>query len=130
MIRRALWLIFGLLMTGLAIAGAVLPLLPTTPFLLLAAYGFARSSRRLHNWLLNHRQFGPLIRNWRDHGAIDRGSKIMALIVMVLALGLSWFMGLGWQILLTQAVVLSASAAFILSRPSGPREKAGDQREP
>lgn len=130
MIRRGLWLVFGLLMTGLAIAGAVLPLLPTTPFLLLAAYGFARSSRRLHDWLLNHRHFGPLIRNWRDHGAIDRGSKITALLVMVAALSLSWLMGLGWQILLTQALVLSVSAAFILSRPSGPREKAGAQRGP
>ncbi|MEC9249651.1 MAG: YbaN family protein [Pseudomonadota bacterium] len=130
MIRRGLWLVFGLLMTGLAIAGAVLPLLPTTPFLLLAAYGFARSSRRLHDWLLNHRHFGPLIRNWRDHGAIDRGSKITALLVMVAALALSWLMGLGWQILLTQALVLSVSAAFILSRPSGPREKAGAQRGP
>ena len=130
MIRRGLWLVFGLLMTGLAIAGAVLPLLPTTPFLLLAAYGFARSSRRLHDWLLNHRHFGPLIRNWRDHGAIDRGSKITALLVMVAALALSWLMGLGWQILLTQALVLSVSAAFILSRPSGPRENEGAQRGP
>ena len=58
---RIFWLLFGLLATGLAFAGALLPLLPTTPFLLLAAYAFARSSKRLHDWLLNHRQFGPLI---------------------------------------------------------------------
>lgn len=123
MIRRALWLIFGLLMTGLAVAGALLPLLPTTPFLLLAAYAFARSSKRLHGWLLNHPNFGPLIRNWRDYGAIDRKSKIIAITVMIAALALSWFMGLGWWILLTQALVLTASATFILSRPNGPGEK-------
>ena len=130
MIRRALWLVFGLLMTGLAVAGALLPLLPTTPFLLLAAYAFARSSRRLHDWLLNHRSFGPLIRNWRDYGAIDRTSKVIAILVMIAAFALSWFMGLGWWILLTQALVLSASATFILSRPSGPGEKKTRQRSP
>jgi len=130
MIRRALWLVFGLLMTGLAVAGALLPLLPTTPFLLLAAYAFARSSRRLHDWLLNHRSFGPLIRNWRDYGAIDRTSKVIAILVMIAAFALSWFMGLGWWILLTQALVLSASATFILSRPSGPGEQKARQRSP
>ena len=130
MIRRALWLVFGLLTTGLAVAGALLPLLPTTPFLLLAAYAFARSSRRLHDWLLNHRSFGPLIRNWRDYGAIDRTSKVIAILVMIGAFALSWFMGLGCWILLTQALVLSASATFILSRPSGPGEKKARQRSP
>ena len=123
MIRRALWLIFGLLMTGLAVAGALLPLLPTTPFLLLAAYAFARSSKRLHDWLLNHPSFGPLIRNWRYYGAIDRKSKIIAITVMIAALALSWSMGLGWWLLLSQALVLTASATFILSRPNGPGEK-------
>lgn len=128
MIRRAIWLTLGLLMTGLAIAGAALPLLPTTPFLLLAAYAFARSSKRLHDWLLNHPAFGPMIRNWRDYGAIDSRSKMLAIILMLAALALSWWMAIPLRYLLIQAAVLGCSAIFILSRPSGPggRKSEGD----
>ena len=93
MVFRLIWLGFGGLCVGLAIAGAALPLLPTTPFLLLAVFAFARSSRRLHDWLLDHRHFGPLIRNWRDHGGIDRRSKILAVAAMLAALLLSWALG-------------------------------------
>ncbi|MBR9824522.1 MAG: DUF454 domain-containing protein [Alphaproteobacteria bacterium] len=118
---RFFWLLFGLLATGLAFAGALLPLLPTTPFLLLAAYAFARSSKRLHDWLLNHRQFGPLISNWRDHGSIGRRTKLISVLVMVAALGLSWQMGVSTRLLLIQCLVMAGAATFVLSRPSGPK---------
>ena len=72
---RYLWLSFGFIALALGMAGAVLPLLPTTPFILLAAFCFARSSRRFHNWLLNHRTFGPMIENWRQEGAILGGGN-------------------------------------------------------
>jgi uncharacterized membrane protein YbaN (DUF454 family) len=117
---RYLWLVFGFFSTGCAIIGAVLPLIPTTPFLLLAAYAFARSSPRFHGWLVNHRQFGPLIQNWQRNGSIDPRSKRMAMAVMVFALAASWLMGASARIIIIQAVVLAGSAAFILSRPSGP----------
>src|SRR4029450_4529784 len=84
MVGYYFWLALGFIATGCAIAGAVLPLVPTTPFLLLAAYAFARSSPRLHAWLLNHRQFGPLITNWEQHGAIPRGAKITAMVMIAL----------------------------------------------
>ena len=61
---RALYLVLGLGFTGLGIAGAFLPLLPTTVFLILAAGCFARSSPRLEAWILNHKQFGPLVREF------------------------------------------------------------------
>lgn len=118
---RLFWLVFGLLMTALALIGAALPLLPTTPFLLLATYGFARSSNRLHNWLLNHPSFGPLIRNWRQHGSIGRKTKAVSIILMGAALLLSWLLQVPARILIIQAVVMSGSAIFILTRPSGPR---------
>ncbi len=118
---RAFWLLFGLLMTGLAFAGAVLPILPTTPFLLLAAYAFARSSRRLHDWLVNHRHFGPLIVNWRDHGSIGRKTKIISVAVMIAALLFSWQVGVATHILLIQCLVMAGAATFVLTRPSGPR---------
>jgi uncharacterized protein len=117
---RYLWLVFGFFATGCAIIGAVLPLVPTTPFLLLAAYAFARSSPRFHGWLTNHRQFGPLIQNWQRNGSIDPRSKRVALGVMLFALASSWLLGAPAIIIGIQSVVLAGSAAFILTRPDGP----------
>ena len=118
---RLLWLAFGGVCVGLAIAGAALPLLPTTPFLLLAVFAFARSSQRLHDWLVDHRHFGPMIRNWREHGGIDRRFKLLAVAAMLVALLVSWVVGVGPRLLMVQALVLGASATFILTRPDGPR---------
>lgn len=101
--------------------GALLPLIPTTPFLLVAVFAFARSSPRLHEWLVSHRHFGPLIHNWRQYGAIDARSKITAIIVMIATLGISTVVKAPLPVLLIQAAVLSASALFILTRPAGPR---------
>ena len=66
------WLALGCLFVGLGMIGAVLPLMPTTIFLILATGCFARSSPRLEAWLLNHPRFGPTLRDWRERGAILR----------------------------------------------------------
>src|SRR3546814_4941574 len=87
---RIFWFCFGLGATGLGIAGAILPLLPATPFFLLAAFGFARSSPRLHAWLTGHRRFGPLITDWQRHGAIARRAKVTAVAVMLVTLVAGW----------------------------------------
>ena len=120
MAPRFLWLLLGLGATGCGIVGAVLPLVPTTPFLLLAAFAFAKSSPRLHAWLTTHPQFGPLIENWQQHRAIGRGAKRTALLFMVLALALSWLFEVPAWILAVQAAVLACVATFILTRPDGP----------
>jgi hypothetical protein len=116
---RPLWLVLGTASLGCGIAGLVLPLVPTTPFVLLSAFSFARSSPRLHRWLVRHQKFGPLIENWRRHGAIDRRSKIMAVTVMVLTPVITWMIGVPTWVLLVQIVVLSVGLLFILSRPEG-----------
>jgi uncharacterized membrane protein YbaN (DUF454 family) len=120
---RIAWLGLGIGATGCGIAGIVLPLVPTTPFLLVAAYAFAQSSPTLHDWLVTHPQFGPVIADWRTHGAIDRRTKVLAVIVMVLMLLGSWMAGLGLPLLLLQAGVLAAVALFILTRPDAPAER-------
>ena len=61
---KILWLLAGLMSVAIGAVGLVVPLLPTTPFLLVAAFAFARSSERLDRWLREHRSFGPLIDNW------------------------------------------------------------------
>jgi uncharacterized membrane protein YbaN (DUF454 family) len=118
MFKRIFWLAVGFLTLGLAIAGAVLPLLPTTPFLLLATYAFARSSKRLHSWLLDHKIFGNLIKNWQRNGSIDRRTKLVSVTAMFAVLGVSWGLGVGSILLIVQAGVLLLAAAFVLSRPS------------
>ncbi|HEX9947705.1 MAG TPA: YbaN family protein [Allosphingosinicella sp.] len=77
--RRLLYLSLGFASVALGAAGIVLPLLPTVPFMLLAAFFFARSSPRLEAWIVDHPRFGPHIRAWRRHGAISRSGKRAAL---------------------------------------------------
>ena len=79
----------GFLCVGLAALGVFLPLLPTTPFLLVAAACFARSSPRFYRALLGNRVFGPLIRDWREHRAVPLRAKLMAISAIVLVLGSS-----------------------------------------
>lgn len=88
---RALWVAGGLLALGTGLVGIFLPLLPTTPFVLLAAFCFARSSPRLEAWLLAHARFGPMIRNWRDHHAIPLRAKQLAWTMMAIGSAWSWW---------------------------------------
>ena len=117
---KLLWITLGWLSVGLGIAGAVLPILPTTPFMLLAAYCFARSSPRLHAWIVNHPTFGPPVRNWQSHGAITRRAKLLATGSMVAVLGLSLALGLRWEVVAVQVVAMLGAATFILTRPDPP----------
>ncbi|MGB5489447.1 MAG: YbaN family protein [Woeseiaceae bacterium] len=114
---RILWLLAGLLAVAIGAVGIVLPLLPTTPFLLIAAFAFARSSTRLNNWLLEHRSFGPLINNWHRDGSIDRKVKRIAIIVILMTPVITWLFGAPLWIIVCQVVVLSAAAVYILTRP-------------
>jgi len=81
---RLLWIAMGLVCVGLGYLGSILPVLPTTPFLLAASYCFARSSPRLHRWLRRMPYFGLLIRDWEAHRGIRPRVKILA-VFMVLA---------------------------------------------
>lgn len=121
---RLLWLSIGYVALACGVAGIVLPLVPTTPFLLLAAFAFARSSPALHDWLVTHPRFGPPIRNWHHHGAVSSRAKVAAVAVMALMLGGSAVMGVSAAVLATQAAVMLAVTAFLLTRPSGPDHSA------
>lgn len=117
---RIFWLIAGLLFTGLAFVGIALPLIPTTPFLLLAAFCFARSSNRLRDWLYQHKWFGPLLNNWEKYGAIGVRAKTLAVITLAATPIVSWLLGAKSYVVLLQIPIVLASGVFILTRPNGP----------
>jgi uncharacterized membrane protein YbaN (DUF454 family) len=116
---RPLWLIVGFVATALGLAGIVLPLVPATPFFLLAAFAFARSSPRFHDWLVNHPRIGPAIRDWQREGAISRKAKRLAMIAIVATFVLSLLLGVPGWMLAVQGVVLLAVSVFILTRRDG-----------
>jgi uncharacterized membrane protein YbaN (DUF454 family) len=114
--KRGFYLGCGLLSLALGAIGAFLPLLPTVPFMILAAFCFARSSPALEARLLEHRHFGPHIRNWRDKGAISRRGKKAALTAfafsVVLALAFSAF---PWCLIPVAAALIGGT--WIWTRP-------------
>lgn len=103
---------------GLALLGIPLPLLPTVPFLLLAAFCFARGSSRLHDWLTTHPRLGPPIEDWNQRGAIHIKAKLLASISVVLVFGISMAFGVPTYVLAIQAVTLGLVMIFIWTRPS------------
>lgn len=115
---RFLWAGLGTLCVGLGVIGAFLPLLPTVPFLLLAAFLFSRSSPRLHSWILSHPQFGPVIEDWNRSGAIRPRAKRLATLSIVAVFGLSIALDVKTAVLIIQAVVLSCVLVFLWTRPS------------
>ncbi|HRD85926.1 MAG TPA: YbaN family protein, partial [Rubrivivax sp.] len=76
--KRHFYLVSGWASLGLGALGAFLPLLPTVPFVILAAFCFARGSARVERWLLDHPRFGPMVRDWRERRAIPRRAKRLA----------------------------------------------------
>ena len=112
----------GFMFVGLGLAGVLLPLLPTTPFLLLAAGCFARSSPAFHDWLLTHRLLGPYIRDWERDRSIPLTAKVTA--VSMMAASLSWmaFASNAPAIAVWMAgALLSCVAAWIITRPTSKR---------
>lgn len=95
--------------------GIVLPLLPTTPFIILAAFAFSKSSPRLHAYLLNHRVFGPMIVDWRENGGIAPRYKVVATLMMASVLAFSYFTGGSQTVLIIQGIVMIGAASYVLS---------------
>lgn len=124
--NRFRWAWLALAWTSLAVglAGLVVPIMPTSPFLIVAAYAAARGSRRLYFRLVRDKRFGPMIRDWLRHGAINRPAKIMATLAMsVSAVGVLWlspWIHVAWVIVGILVVVV----LWLWSRPDPPRHRA------
>jgi len=110
-VQRFLLMVAGSLALGLGLLGIPLPLLPTTPFLLLSAYCYARSSERFYYWLINHRYLGEHIRNYRDHrgttAQVKKGS--IALLWITISISAVFAVTLTWVRLLLLAIAIGVT---------------------
>lgn len=114
-IKRILLLIAGVLSLVLGIIGAFLPLLPTVPLVLLAAYCFARSSERLHQWLIYHRYFGPIITSFQAGKGIPKRVKYRTITILWLSMGFScWIVAKLWMCLMLFTIGICVSIYLLL----------------
>lgn len=113
--RWLLWLA-GSVSLALGLIGVVLPGLPTTPFVLLAAACYAKASPRLHGRLLNHRFMGPMVRDWEQHRSLTRRTKTVAQVSMVVMVGLSAWGFRGQPVVLGLLLVAAAIGILVVAR--------------
>lgn len=119
-----IWTLLGLLFLALGGIGVALPLLPTTPFVLLAAACFAKSSPRMHRWLLESELFGPMLGNWEENRCVSLKVKTLSLSMMAVVGGVSiwFFVPDGWP-KLAGAGLVAAGCLTVLSLKTCPRER-------
>ncbi|MCA1453619.1 YbaN family protein [Bradyrhizobium sp. BRP22] len=116
---RRVYLVLGFIFIALGFVGAFLPVLPTTPFLILATTCFARSSPRLENWLLSHPRFGPALRAWREHGAIPVRAKLLSLVGIGAGFLLFWIATAPGPVLMASVgALMLAGLIYVFTRPS------------
>jgi uncharacterized protein len=113
---RRLWLGAGLASVALGAVGVALPILPTVPFLILAAFCFARSNPALEQRILDHKVFGPGIRAWRERGAISRRGKLAATGAFAASIVFG-LLTLGWPWVLIPPGVAAVSLSWLWTRP-------------
>ncbi|MCC7599080.1 TonB family protein [Janthinobacterium sp. FW305-129] len=119
-LRRWAWTAAGMLMVALGVIGALLPVMPTTIFLILALACFSRASPRLEHWLLHHPRFGAPLRQWREHRAVSRRGKILACLGMAIGFVAMCLGHPPWWVIVLVATLEIAVIIYLLRRPEGP----------
>jgi uncharacterized membrane protein YbaN (DUF454 family) len=114
---RWLWWLLAYASLALGIIGVAVPGLPTVPFILLSAFAAARGSQRLHAWLLAHRRFGPMIRDWQDGGAVSRRSKWLASGTMVVCAAIMFLTAPKPWMAATGTAIMAVVATWLWLRP-------------
>jgi uncharacterized membrane protein YbaN (DUF454 family) len=114
---RWLWWLLAYASLVLGIIGIVVPGLPTVPFILLSAFAAARGSQRLHAWLLAHRRFGPMIRDWQDGGAVSRRSKWLATGTMLFCAAIMFLTAPKPWMAATGTAIMAVVATWLWRRP-------------
>ena len=123
--KRIILLALGWSCVGLAFIGIFFPGIPTTPFLIVALWAFAQSSKKFHAWLLNHKRFGPILQNWESHRVVPRKAKILMVIFQFFAVIMFHFSIQNIYLTGILAITLIIVARWVLTFPS---ELPADER--
>lgn len=116
---RYLLIALGWLCILIGLIGVVVPGLPTTVFLLIAAWAFSKSSERFQRWLLDHPRLGPPVIAWRDRGAIPLKAKVLAIIMMAASLSLIiFYVASDWIFPTIVGLIMAAAGAYVVTRPN------------
>lgn len=120
-LKRVLLIISGTICVGLGVLGMFVPLLPTTPFLLLASFCYGRSSKRFYNWLITNRWCGEYIRNYREGKGIRLRHKILTILLLWLTISYSmWVVSLWWIRLILLIIAVGVSVHLVRIKTSKP----------
>jgi len=116
--KRILLLSLGWACVGFAFIGIFIPGIPTTPFLIVALWAFAQSSKKFHAWLLNHKRFGPILQNWESHRVVPRKAKTLMVILQIFAVIMFHFSIQNIYLTGILAITLIIVARWVLTFPS------------
>ena len=116
--KKIILLTIGWLSVGLAFIGVFVPGIPTTIFLIVALWAFARSSKKFHSWLLNHKRFGPILQNWESHKVVPRKAKILMIILQISAVIIFHYSLQNIYLTAILIITLVFVARYVLSLPS------------
>ena len=115
---KIILLVLGWICVSLGFIGIFIPGLPTTIFLIIALWAFTKSSKRLRNWLLNHKRFGPILRNWQEHRVVPLRAKILMVILQISVVIIVQYTFDNLIISFGLAAILVLVASYVLSLPS------------
>lgn len=117
---RFLYLALAYLCLALGFIGIFVPGLPTTPFVLVAAWAAARGSKRLHDWLHAHRVFGPMVRDWQAYGAVSRRAKWVSTLTMLVCAAIFFLTSPRWWMAALGSAIMASVAVWLWRRPEPP----------
>ena len=116
--NKIVLLALGWLCVGLGFIGIFVPGLPTTIFLIIALWAFTKSSKKLRIWLLNHKRFGPILRNWQEHKVVPLKAKILMVVLQTLVVIIVQYTFDNLFITVGLAIILLMVATYVISLPS------------
>ena len=116
--KKSILLIVGWSCVGLGFIGIFVPGIPTTIFLIIALWSFARSSKKFHTWLLNHKRFGPILRNWESHKVVPIRAKIVMVILQILVVIMVQYTFNNLIVTIGLLIILIMVASYVLFLPS------------
>ena len=116
--KKIILISLGWLCVGLGFIGIFVPGIPTTIFLIIALWAFTKSSKKLRDWLLHHKKFGPILKNWQEHKVVPRRAKILMVVLMIFASILFYYSLQKLFLTIGLIIILVLVAIYVISLPS------------